>query len=235
MKFKIRASSCGQIMTNPRGKAESISKTAQSYAKQWLTEKLYNRTKEIKSKYLDKGILCEAESIDFLGDYFGLGMLIKNDEQFENNWVTGEPDVILPDKIIDVKNSWSPFTFPYFETDNPNKSYYWQGQCYMSLTGANEFWLVYVLSDTPDHLIEREARYFARNIGMDEPDESIWHHFVDTMRYKDIPDDLKIKRFIINRDDAVIQGIFDRVELVRYYIDQELMTDEIKKHLKESK
>lgn len=218
MKFRIRASACGQIMTNPRKKTDLISKTAQTYCETWLKEKLYNRQHTFSSKYTEKGLLTENESIDFLAEYYDLCLLMKNDKQFSNEWITGEPDVIQPNLIIDVKNSWSPFTFPYFGTDVPDKSYYWQGQCYMDLTDTDEFWLIYVLSDTPQHLIEREMFSYARKMGMTDPDEAIWDHFMKDMTYSDVPDDLKIKRYIIKRDDKAIQSIHDRVELVRDYL-----------------
>ena len=113
--FKIRCSQIGKIIGT--GKGNPLTKTAMSYCKTWLKEQLYCRRYEFRSKYTDKGHIVEDESIDFIGDQLGLGFLIKNDKQFENDYFTGEPDIIPPniDLVIDAKNSWSWESFPILE------------------------------------------------------------------------------------------------------------------------
>ena len=150
--FKIRSSACGKIMN-----VKALGKTGETYVKEWMKEHLYGRHKEFSSKYTEKGNIVEDNSIDFVADRLGFGMLIKNEEHYSNDFVTGTPDLVLPNAIIDVKNSWDCFTFPLFENDVPNKDYYWQAQCYMWLTDRKRFKLVYVLSDTPEHLIQKDA------------------------------------------------------------------------------
>lgn len=226
--FKIRGSACGQIMTNPRAKkdieAGLLSKTAKTYCETWLKEQLYNRKKEFSSKYTDKGNITEDESIDFVADQLGYGMLMKNEKHLDNHIMTGTPDVILKDLIIDVKNSWDNFTFPLFETEIPNKDYYWQAQCYMYLTGKSDYKLIYVLSDTPIHLIEKEAYYWCQNNGYEELDIDIHKEFINKMTYNDIDDNLKIKIFDIKRNDVDIEKIKERVWQCRSYISKLIKT-----------
>ena len=120
--FKIRCSAIGSIMTDPRSKSDILSKTTISYLQEWATQEIYGRRKEIKSKYFDKGNMVEAESIEFITHNLQLPFLtMKNEALFENEYLTGTPDVILEDEIIDVKNSWDCFTFPLFEADLPNR------------------------------------------------------------------------------------------------------------------
>ena len=57
--FKIRASAVSQIMTNPRSKSELLSQTAKSYIQDWMKESIYGVRKQIKSKYIDKGLMME--------------------------------------------------------------------------------------------------------------------------------------------------------------------------------
>lgn len=147
--FYIRCSAIGRIMTEPRNKNEELSETAKSYCKEWLTEQIYNKKKEIQNKYLTKGIECEQLGIDRLNETFK-EMYIKNEKEFENDYITGTPDIVGNDLIIDIKNSWDCFTFPLFEKDIPNKDYYWQLQGYMALTGKEKAQLVYVLEDYID-------------------------------------------------------------------------------------
>lgn len=217
-KFKIRCSAIGKIMTKTFGQ------TAKSYCETWLKEQLYSRKKEFKSKYTDKGQIMEDDSLDFIADMLGYGMLLKNEKEFSNAFMTGTPDVILPGLVIDVKNSWDNFTFPLFETEIPNKDYYWQAQGYMALTGIDKYKLIYVLSDTPENLIVSEAKKYIYNNGIDDFDTDIYEGFKEKMTYDDIPDKLKIRVFDIDKNDADIELINDRVMECGRYIDSLLKT-----------
>ena len=220
--FKIRCSQIGQIMSEPRSKKDKeaglLSKTAQSYCKDWLKEQIYSRRKEFTSKYTDKGNIMEDNSIDVISDHLGLGMLLKNEQRSENGIMTGTPDIITKELIIDVKNSWDCFTFPLFAEEIPNKDYYYQLQGYMNLTGKWKAKLIYVLSNTPDHLIDREAYYYCKNNGYDEVDNDILTEFYDKMTYDNIDSEYRIKIFDIERDQEVINEINAQVEKCRNYI-----------------
>lgn len=214
--FKIRASACGQIMTNPRSKSEIISQTTKSYIDIWLKEQIYNRQREISTKYMQKGLIVEDNSLDFIAEQLGYGLLIKNEKHFENSHITGTPDIVLKDLIIDVKNSWDCFTFPLFSETYP-KDYYYQAQCYMNLTGVYKFKLIYVLSDTPENLIVSEMRRYAFQHGI-EPDNDLIDTFKDKMTYSDIPNKYKIKVFDITYNEECIKDIINRIEECRNYI-----------------
>ncbi|MDD4515680.1 hypothetical protein [Massilibacteroides sp.] len=214
-KFKIRASALGQIMTNDRS-GKGMGETAKKYCELWAKEQLYARKKEIQTKYMDKGLIMEDNSIDFLAEKLGLGFVLKNEKFFENDYMTCTPDVITKDLIIDVKNSWDCFTFPLFAKQLENKDYYWQMQAYMILTGIQKSKLIYVLSDTPINLIEKEAFIYARNNGM-ECDNELIEVFKKKMTYTDITDEYKIKIFDIPKDE-VESMIIERVAQCQSYI-----------------
>lgn len=213
--FKIRGSGAGNIM-NVRG----LGKTGENYCVSWYKEQLYKRRKEIHSKYLSKGLITEDNSIDFVSEYLGLGFLMKNEEYFENEYMTGTPDVIVRSEnlIIDVKNSWDFTTFPLFEKEVPNDGYLYQAQIYMHLVGIDNFKLIYTLSNTPVNLIEQEAKSYCWKNGYGELDADIYQQFKQKMTYDDIPDDLKIKIFDIKKDDAIINKIIERVKECREFI-----------------
>ena len=224
--FKIRCSQIGKIMGQPRTKAAreagELSQTAKSHCDLWLREQIYHRKYEFKSKQTDKGNLVEASSIDFIADQLGLGILSKNEERFENDYMTGTPDILLPDMVIDAKNSWDCFTFPLFATEIPNKDYWWQGQGYMELTGRERFKLVYVLSDTPERLIRKEAYFFAKDNGYGDVTDELFKRFHDRMTYQDIPNSLKIKVFEFGKDVNAPNRIKEQVEKCRIYINKQL-------------
>ena len=207
--FKIRCSAIGKIMTNARSKTETLSKTTISYLEEWTKEQIYSRRKEIFSKYLDKGNAVEVDSLDFIKTHLNYKQLEKNEESFENGFLTGTPDAILDDHIIDVKNSWDCFSFPLFFNSIPNKDYYYQAQGYMALTGIDRYKLIYTLMDTPEDLIQRE--YFG-----DQSTDLV--EFASKYKYSDIEPQYRIKVFDIYRNDEDIENIYNRVDECRQYI-----------------
>lgn len=192
--FKIRASAVSQIMTNPRSKSESISQTCKSYLETWVKEQIYGVEKQIKSKYLTKGIDVENLSIDYYAEQYNLGFVLKNQDYFENDFMNGTPDLIHEGFIYDFKSSWDCFTFPLFDTDY-DKGYWMQLQVYMHLTKVNKGKLVYTLQNTPDELV--------------------WDEPID---YSGLSSKYRIKEFEFDYDPEFIQSVEQRVLECREYI-----------------
>jgi len=209
--FKIRCSAIGQIMTNSRSKKETLSKTTQTFLDGWIKEQIYSRRKKIDNKYLQKGLVVEDDSIDFVAEQLDYGLLMKNEEYFENDFLTGTPDVILKTHVIDVKNSWDCFTFPLFETEVPNKDYFYQAQGYMALTGLDSYKLIYTLMDTPQYLIDKEFKYN----NFYDLDYDV---FEKDYKYNDVDVKNRIKVFDIEKDEEVVDAIKVRVAECREYI-----------------
>lgn len=220
--FKIRCSAIGHIMTEPKTikakEAGELSQTAKGYCEDWFKGQIFNRKIEFTSKYTEKGLIMEDEAIDFVAEQLKTGFLFKNNIRLEDDYMTGETDITVPDYVLDIKNSWSWETFPLLETEVPNKNYDWQLQGYMNLTEKNLAKLAYVLSDTPIHIIEREARNYCFYNGYGELDMEIYNDFHKKLTYADVDPKLKLKIFDIKRDDVAIQAIKDRVIQCREYI-----------------
>lgn len=192
---------------------------AKTYCKTWLKEQMYNRRKEFSNKYTDKGNINEDWSIDFIADYLGYGFLIKNTERKYGEFIEGECDVARKTEIIDVKNSWDFSTFPILETEIPDSNYYGQGQGYMDLWNKDNYKLIYILSDTPMELIEKEAYYWCKSNGYGELDADVLQEFIEKMTYPGIEDNLKIKVFEFKRDQEYINEVHTRVKMCRVYIE----------------
>ena len=211
--FKIRASACSKIM----GK-KGLGLTGETYCKNWVKGKLFNRQVEIKSKYLEKGNIMQDNSLDEVAKRLGLGILLKNEKHYSNKWMIGTPDAIVGDCVIDVKNSWSWETFPLVENEVPNTDYYWQLQTYMALTKKKRSKLIYTLLDTPAHLIQNEAYWYSKKNGYGELSDEMLEEFTKKMTYKDVPEEYKYKSFDIERNDTDIKLIKERVIECREYI-----------------
>lgn len=114
---------------------------------------------ELNTKQIEKGFLQEEEGIEILSEVDGV-FYTKNSERLRRDNLTGEADIIYTNedgrkKIIDIKCSWDMRTFMNSTLSN---IYEWQLRVYMYLYDAQEAELVYVLVDTPKHLIEKEKR-----------------------------------------------------------------------------
>ncbi len=193
---------------------------AKTYCKKWLLDQVYNRRKlDIQSKYTEKGNLCEEEAIELIGEHFKLGMIFKNEQYKENDFLTGTCDVNLKEIIIDNKCSYDHSTFPLFESEI-NQDYFAQLQGYMELYNKNESWIVYTLVNLPLELIEREIYSHS-----DMEEEEIDNYF----NYDSLPKSKRIKRYIIKRDKKYIEQVKERVYLCQRYIDNLLMDLEINK------
>jgi len=212
-------------------KSPELPQGAKTYCENWLTEQLYSRRKEIHSKYMDKGNANEDESLDFIAEFFDYGMLLKNEESFEDGFMTGTPDAILKDIVIDVKNSWDCFTFPLFKDESVNKDYYWQAQVYMYLTGREAYKLIYTLTDTPESLITKEAYFYCQRNDFGELDQETYDKFHAHMTYKDIPDELKIKSYYFTASLEDIGRLIKRVKMCREYIYTLVVKNKLLKYL----
>lgn len=157
--FKIRASAAGTLMTNPRTKSETIAKTVKTFLHDWIKENIYGQRKEINSKYISKGLEFEDMAIDKAIEWLDLPFALKNKQRFTDDFFTGEPDLILSDTVIDIKNSWDCWTFPLFENEIPTDDYFYQVQVYMHLTGKKKASVVYVLLTTPETYNSMEVIY----------------------------------------------------------------------------
>ena len=146
--YTFRCSGLGHLMTKGRSKTDVLSKTAQSHLDQIFKSEYFKRYKEFDSKYTNKGKDVEMGAIVMLSNIEDV-FYTKNEERFYNDWIQGEPDVIMKDEIIDIKCPWDYTTFPLTETECPTPLYYWQLQGYMWLLNKKKARLAYCLMDTP--------------------------------------------------------------------------------------
>jgi hypothetical protein len=197
-----------------------LSDSAKTYCQNWVKKQVYQKHRQMSNKYTEKGLVMEDNSLDFIAEVFGYGLLLKNEEYFENDFLTGTPDVVLEDHLIDVKNSWSHDTFPLFATEIPDKAYFYQAQGYMELTGKTSYNLIYTLMDTPEYIIEKEFNW--NNFNGLEYDEFRKNYLYEGF----VPVDKRYKAFVIERDEEVIEAIKTRVEECQQYINQLLKTFE---------
>lgn len=227
--FKFRASALGKIMTDAQSidpalldadlaviarktkktdeekallaplKERSLSAGAKTYLDCLAKEFVYGYEKTVSSKYLEKGLMVEDASIELYNSVF-FQSLAKNTERRTNEWITGECDLVHPNKITDIKSAWSLDTFPATAAQAHDADYEWQGRAYMWLWDKPEFEVAWCLVDTPPDLIGYE-------------DESL--HYVSHINPA-----LRVTTALYQRDPALEQRIIVKVEAANAYIEQ---------------
>jgi hypothetical protein len=215
--FKIRCSAIGKIMTNPRTKGELLSQTAKTYIEEEVLRAKYGIIKTFSSRYTDKGNLVEDEAIEMASNALEIGFLYKNHEHFENEWLTGTPDVNTNDILLDVKSSWDATTFPFFATEIPTKDYWYQLQGYLELTGKTDALLVYCLVNTPIQMVEDEIRRAHWAAQLLEENYDLRAEVLKRHSFDHIPLNRRVKVFKVEKDEQVVNEIKERVELCREY------------------
>ncbi len=218
--MKIRCSSLGKIMTAPRSKSEVLSQTAKTYIEELAKEHLFGIKKVFKSRYTDKGNEVEEKAIELTEEVLAFEFLTKNEEYFENDYIKGTPDIITHSLVIDVKSSWSGDTFPFFESELPNKDYYYQVMGYMWLTGKKNALISYCLINTPEEIVNDEIRRTAWGKYEIEPSEETIRDVVALHSFEHIPKDRRVKAFHVEYNEGVVNEIKTRIEHCRTYFNE---------------
>jgi hypothetical protein len=159
----FRCSAVGELM----GKT-GLGLTGQKRAIYSYIEQFEGRTKEIKSKYLEKGIANELGAIELVNEVLGTNYQ-KNEDRLTNDFLTGECDIVGEDEIPDIKCSWDRFTFSEAKT-SAKTNYEWQCRGYMELWDKPKSSIIFCLTDMPDSMILKQLESASYNFGGDLPD-----------------------------------------------------------------
>ena len=210
-KPKAKRSESEQIVLD-----ELLVKTLSAGAKTLVKEKVrklkHNAPYKFSgSKETEKGHLVEDDAILFLMQQEFISAE-KNTIRFNNQWITGEPDIIS-DIVYDTKCPWTYWSMPYFKDDIESKSldagYDWQQLCYLWLLRENDKYdpvfideaqLKYILMPTPDKCLGKWD------------DFTLHIDFVESMANED-----RISTYSIKYDQSRIDMIKVKIEAARRY------------------
>jgi hypothetical protein len=207
-------------MTAPRSKSEVLSQTAKTYIEELAKEYLFGIKKVFKSRYTDKGNEVEEKAIELTEDVLGFEFLTKNEDYYQNDYIKGTPDIITTSLVIDVKSSWSGDTFPFFETELPNKDYYYQVMGYMWLTGKKNALISYCLINTPEEIVNDEIRRTAWGKYEIEPSEETIRDVMAIHSFDHIPKHRRVKAFHVEYNEGVVNEMKTRIEHCRTYFNE---------------
>ena len=152
--MKWHPSSLGKLMTTPKSKGENLSQGAKTYIRQVAKQDFFGYRVELDNKYINKGKDQEQDSIDLL-NAVRFTNYKKNDVRIEDEYLTGECDILSDDRVIDVKTSWNLETWPATSSEAHDNDYEWQGRAYLMLYDREIFELVFCLVTTKDEFLNQ--------------------------------------------------------------------------------
>ena len=204
----FRCSSLHKLIGDGRSKAAVISDTAKSAIRDIVKEDLYGFRSFTGNQYTAKGNLLEDLAIEMSGK-----MRFRNYQKHvgrvENELITGECDVLDLERklIIDTKVTWDIGTHPFFQDEAMEKvkkaGYDVQMQAYMWLYDCDvanvDFWLF----PCPPELLK----------DWDDIDQLV--HLVEAIDIRE-----RKTTVTIERDEAVIQKIKDKIPHCQNYYEQ---------------
>jgi len=219
-KYKFRPSQLPLLMTKPKLKSEALSGTAKSILDDIFIKEVYGREKIITSKYLEKGTNQESESISLYRKVKQV-FVAKNEQKLENDYLAGTPDLILEDKIVDVKTNWDIWTFHQVDEAKAKKDYYYQLVAYMILTKKTKAELAYCLISNDDYTIISELQKIKYSKGLkdESPElEEYEEQITKNNKYEDIEQSKRLKVFSFELDKEEEERIINTLKECRKYL-----------------
>jgi hypothetical protein len=196
--------------------------------KKYITEK-YNRIQEIDDFSMVKGITMEDTSIQLYNEKNGTNH-VKNKKKIENDHLTGIPDIFEgesiyeAEQVIDIKTPYDIFSFLKSVEEPLTNAHYWQIQGYMAITNAKTGIIAFCLTNTPTWMGDDEKRKLrAKWMGHPQFDKliKIGEQRIDrNMNYDDIPVKEKVISVKVDRDEAAIDKIYQKVEMCRQFLSE---------------
>lgn len=204
----FRCSSLHKLIGDGRSKAAVISDTAKSAIRDIVKEDLYGFRSFTGNQYTQKGNLLEDLAIEMSGK-----MRYRNYQKHvgrvENELITGECDVLDLERklIIDTKVTWDIGTHPFFQDEAMEKvkkaGYDVQMQAYMWLYDCDVAHIDFWLFPCPPELLK----------DWDDIDQLV--HLVEKIDIRE-----RKTTVVIERDEAVIQKIKDKIPHCQNYYEQ---------------
>jgi hypothetical protein len=232
-KIKFRASSWGNLMTEPQSKADKdagkLSKTCQKELIKIYCQEVYGRKKDVKTNKMLKGTEGEGESI-ILFNMVENSEFKKNEEQLENDVFKGHLDIFSGEdvrratSVWDVKTRWELETFLPKQVEEVDPGEYLQLQVYYDLSGADYGGIVNTLIDCPFSILEDEKRrlLFSMNVATDLSPEYI-EAAADLEKLLTFPDIDYRERVIkqqVFRDDEIIAKMRAKAPRMRAWLQE---------------
>ena len=198
-----------------KSKNTDISQTAKSYIEKIFIENEYGFSEDIYTDPIIKGKVMEQQAIELISE-LDRKYYCKNELNYKNEYMSGTPDIIYKDRIIDIK---IPDDYENFFKSDIKSLYYAQGQAYMDLTGLKIFELVYVLMPEPDNFLNSKLQRLSYKLSQEEYDKAEMQLINNNKIINSLPLSQRVKRYMFEYNPEYIESVKLQVERCRIYYD----------------
>ena len=204
-----------------------LTEGVKSFCRKIVKEICTGRVRRVWTRPLEKGTKVESTSISIASRFLETTILYNTEERsLKNDLIAGIPDTFpqIDDEgkkvVREFKSPYTIDTFPMFEPTWKDKSgkYYDQVQGYISLTGADYAELIYVLTDTPDDMLQSIYFSVAREMGVIDLPEDVRQEIKQKHIYIDIPLKNRVKIYRIEKDPTFEERVESQVKLCKKYM-----------------
>ena len=153
--------------------------------------------------------------------FLGLPMAVKNETHFSNDWIKGTPDLIFKalNFQVDTKNVFYPSGLDSFESE-ADRIYIEQAHGYNWMLGVDHGFVVKMLMNMPEHLLEKEAWILLKEAGLKTMTDDFMQEVRDLYNFEAKPIEDRIKIFKVTTTPADIQRIKTSCELGNDYLEE---------------
>jgi hypothetical protein len=180
-------------------------------------QKKFDFRKNFTNKFVQKGHICEASSINDIVKFLDLPIAVKNEKHFRNKWITGTPDVDFS-KLkfqIDMKNVYYPEGLDTFD-DVVDYGYEMQMHGYNWLLKIKDAFVIKILKNPPEEILEKEIWIHAKQNGLDRPTDESREYVRELMDYEGKqPLKDRINIYHVKTQKYHIDAIKEGVEIAR--------------------
>ena len=235
-KVKFRASSFGNLMSEPVSKADKeAGKLSLTCQKELI--KIYNRIvynweePDITTIAMQKGTIGQTESVMMYSRLEGK-MFIENSEHLENDFFIGTPDLYLGEdirnaiQVDDIKNSFSLKTFSHKIVEPLDNAYKAQLNVYYDLCNCDGGNIVHTLISLPQELFKQECdKLLWKMANKGEIATEYAPEYLDAVEelkkqyfYDHIPETDRVYKQFVAKDDELIEKMKAKVPILRQWL-----------------
>lgn len=222
--YKFHCSALGNLLTPGKKKCELMGATCKSELNKIWAKHTYNFYEIIETSPMTKGNENEQIAIDMLErKHYPNKPLFKNQQLYENEFICGTPDVVVPvsKTVHDIKNSWNLRTFINAEL---SKGYKYQLMGYAWMIGYDKCQLDYCLTSASPEMIAKETLRMAYKLdAIDYQDTEEFKKIEEQIRlnmnYDRIEEIKRVKSFAFELEDSFIKLIEERAPIWRQYLE----------------
>ena len=219
--YRFRPSGIKAIMVDAKPQSEVLSVGAKTFLNNIFLDMLFGEEPSVSTPQMEKGTVCEQDGIK-LYRAKTQAFHTKNLEKKSNDHIAGTCDLILKDKIVDIKCSFTNRTWFKMTEKEAMSEYQWQLVSYCWLWDKPLAQIAYCGVKTPDYLLEEEVKKAVKTSRIN-PDNHEEYNKIEEAVYNQhtferVPSENRIKLYDFEVTQDMINKLKSKCESAKEYL-----------------